>query len=140
MNENVVIRVFENDDIIIYKRLFDLKNCGGDKRYFEVNKHTEQTTGKQFKSITQVRKHIKGSYYIIWIEGMCAKRGEKIRRFSNSGIDYTLKMTKAMRILSKDIPAMKEKLTEMGIADWVINSGNTFVKTSYVPKGTLFNF
>lgn len=56
--EYQVIRVFENKNIIIYKRLFDLKNSCGDQRYFEVAKGKDYT-GKQFKSITQVKKYIK---------------------------------------------------------------------------------
>lgn len=51
-----ITRVFEDDNIIIYKRMFNLANCCGDKRYFEFDKKKDSATGKQFRSITQVKK------------------------------------------------------------------------------------
>lgn len=51
-------RVYQNDRIIIYKRLFDLTS-DSDKRYFEVDKETMEGTGKQFVSKTQIKKYIK---------------------------------------------------------------------------------
>ena len=56
-----IIRVFEDNKIIIYKRLFDLKNCCGEKRYFEHDKIKEQATGRQFASITQVKAYTKNN-------------------------------------------------------------------------------
>ncbi len=52
-----IIRVFENNRIIIYKRLFDLKHSPGSERYFETD-ILGKSTGKQFRSITQVNKHV----------------------------------------------------------------------------------
>ena len=83
----------------------------------------------------------RNSYYIIWIEGLSARRGEKIKKFRPDGtIEYTLKNTEAMRVLPKDVPTMRKRIRELGVADWVVDSGNTFVKTFYAPKGTLFKF
>jgi len=81
-------------------------------------------------------------YYIIWIEGLEYKGGEKIKNITDRGFDYTLEMTKALRIRERDIPLMKNLMKRFGIADWVINesSSRTFIPTSYVPKGTLYKF
>jgi hypothetical protein len=49
-------------------------------------------------------------------------------------------MTKAMRIRDIDVHRMKHYMKLHGIAEWVLDSPNTFVKTSYVPKGTLYKF
>lgn len=54
-----ITRVIETEKIIIYKRLFDLKNTVGEKRYFELDRETSEQTGKQFSSIIQVKKYIK---------------------------------------------------------------------------------
>ena len=81
----------------------------------------------------------KNTYYVIWVEGLNPRHGEKIERFRlDNTIEYTCKMSQAMRILEKDIPAMREKLKDFRLADWVIDSGRTFVKTHYAPKGTLY--
>ena len=53
-----ISRIFENDDLIIYKRLFDLTNCCGDKRYF-VSYKDSRPLNIQFRSISQVKKFIK---------------------------------------------------------------------------------
>jgi hypothetical protein len=53
-----VIRFFENDNIIIYKRLFKLSSTD-EQRYFEVNKKDNMTTGKGFKTIAQAKRYIK---------------------------------------------------------------------------------
>ncbi len=81
------------------------------------------------------------TYFIIHIEGFNYKTGDKIKAFDNDGkIIYTHEMKKSMRIKSDDIPKMKQKLRNIGIANWVIESENTFVKTHYAPKGTIFTF
>ena len=81
----------------------------------------------------------KNEYVIVWIEGFTPKTGDKVKSFGKDGrIIYTHRMTEAMRILPKDIPAMRRKLERIGITDWVVNSDNTFVKTHYAPKGTLY--
>jgi hypothetical protein len=80
-------------------------------------------------------------YFIIWIEGFQYKTGDKIKSFDKDGrIVYTHKMTESMRIRPEDIPNMKRKLHSIGIADWAVESDNTYVKTHYAPKGTLFTF
>jgi hypothetical protein len=76
-------------------------------------------------------------YYIVWIEGFGYKNGEKVKSLTDTGFSYTTKMTEAMRIQEKDIPFMLDYMKRHGIADWVINSPNTFIATSYVPKGSL---
>ena len=59
MKDFIITRVFEDDKAIIYKRLYDLRNCCGDKRYFEHSKLSDTATGRQFRSITQVKKYIR---------------------------------------------------------------------------------
>jgi hypothetical protein len=76
-------------------------------------------------------------YYIVWIEGFGYKDGEKVKSLTDTGFSYTTKMTEAIRIREKDIPFMLDYMKRHGIADWVINSPNTFIRTSYVPKGSL---
>jgi hypothetical protein len=80
---------------------------------------------------------IKMKYYIVWIEGLEPRDGEKIKSLTDFGIKYTTKMTQAMRVKEDDIPFMKDYMKRHGIASWVIDSPNTFIRTSYVPKGTL---
>lgn len=79
-------------------------------------------------------------YYIIWVEGLFYKTGEKIGWIDAvNGVTYTNQMTKALRVRECDIPAMRKLMASVGIADWVVNSNtNTFIKTSYVPQNTLW--
>ena len=58
MNRMYITRNYENEHIIIYKREGNLRNCGGDKRYFVHCKHTDKSTGTEFRSITEVNKFI----------------------------------------------------------------------------------
>ena len=55
----IVDRVFENDNIIIYKRKGQLDF---NSRYFEVNKESGEQTVNTFKTITQVKAYTKGLY------------------------------------------------------------------------------
>jgi len=82
---------------------------------------------------------MKTKYFIIWIEGFDCRNGEKVKNFTNTGVDYTTLMTKAARVKEDDIPTVIAYLKRHGFADWVLNSPNTFIRTSYVPKGTLLN-
>ena len=78
-------------------------------------------------------------YYIIWVEGFEYFNGEKVKQLTNTGFSYTTKMTEALRIKQKDIGEMMHYMKRHGIADWVIDSPNTFIPTSYAPAGTLLN-
>ena len=89
----------------------------------------------------QPEKTPKNTYYIIHIEGIYYKTGDKVKSFDKDGsIIYTHRMTNSMRVTEEDIPRMREKLRGIGIADWVVDSPNTFVKTHYAPKGTIAQF
>lgn len=81
----------------------------------------------------------KSHYYIIWIEGIEPRNGEKIKSIHNNEIQYTTKLTEAMRIHITDKEEMKDILLNMGIAKWCVESDNTFVRTSYAPAGTILN-
>ena len=81
---------------------------------------------------------MKESVYVVWIEGLTLRTGEKIKAIKEGGFEYTTLMTKALRVKESDIPAFKALMEEREIADWAINSDNTFCKTSYTPKGTLW--
>ena len=85
-------------------------------------------------------KMSKNKLFIVWIEGLTVKAGEKICSLSDDQPRYTTSMRKAMRIREQDIPAMKDWMIEKEFASWVIDSPNTFIETSYVPKGTLHKF
>jgi hypothetical protein len=87
-------------------------------------------------------KHIpmaRTKYYIIWVEGFEYLNGEKVKSLTNTGFSYTTKMTESLRIREDDITQMKAYMKRHGIADWVIESHNTFIKTNYAPKGTVLN-
>lgn len=75
-------------------------------------------------------------YFIIWIEGISVRRGDKIKSLNHKGHEYTSYMTKAMRVKETDKERVKRWLVSNGITESFI----TFIKTSYVPKGTLFTF
>lgn len=79
----------------------------------------------------------KNRYYYIWIEGITARYGEKVKCFKDGYIEYTTKLTEAMRIRIEDKEKMKEILREKGIAKWTVESPNTFHLTNYAPPGTL---
>ena len=78
-------------------------------------------------------------YFIVWIEGLSYKHGEKVSQLTDTGYDITTKMTEALRVKSEDIPEMKQYLKRHGVSDWCINSQNTFIGTSYAPKGTILD-
>ena len=81
------------------------------------------------------------TYYIVWIEGFNYKTGDKIKTFDKDGdIVYTHKMKEAMRVKKEDVSTMREKLRMLGIAQWAVDSPNTFVETHYAPKGTIAQF
>jgi len=73
-------------------------------------------------------------YYIVWVEGLSSKRGEKIHRLTASGVEYTTRMLEAMRIRKEDKRYMEHYLNRHGI------SGATYVNTTYAPKGTVYKF
>ena len=77
-------------------------------------------------------------YYIIWIEGICWKTGEKVKSFSKYDYDITTKMGDALRIKKQDKDEATLVLSMMGVADWALT--NAFISTSYAPKGTLHTF
>lgn len=82
----------------------------------------------------------KKKFFIVWIEGLTVKAGEKIFSLSDSQPRYTTKMLEAMRIREEDIPVMKDWMIEQEFAQWVIDSPNTFIESNYIPKGTLHKF
>lgn len=71
--------------------------------------------------------------FIFWIEGLSLRRGEKIKSFTDSGIDYTTLMTEAIRVKDEDLELVKSYLYRHGI------KGYTISRTNYVPKGTLLD-
>lgn len=74
-------------------------------------------------------------YYIIWVEGLNWKKGEKVRSISSfRGVKYTVWMMKTMRVKLEDISLVRNWLIEIGVAPSYI----TFVPTSYAPAGTVF--
>lgn len=78
-------------------------------------------------------------YYYIWIEGIDCRSGEKIKSMYDRKIQYTTKITEALRIRITDKEEMKSILLNMGIAKWCVDSDNTFVRTSYAPAGSILN-
>ena len=78
-------------------------------------------------------------YYIVWIEGLSYKRGEKIKTIEQYGnIEYTTKMTEAMRVKEKDVTNLKAFLKRHGISNWTLE--NAFVMVGYAPAGTILSY
>ena len=57
--KNEILRVFENKNLIIYKRIG--RDSSGIPLYFQNNKNEKRDgcSGEEFRSISQVKKHIK---------------------------------------------------------------------------------
>lgn len=86
-----------------------------------------------------MKKTKRTQYYIVWIEGLSYKRGEKIKTIEQYGnIEYTTKMTEAMRVKEKDVAELKHFLKRHGISDWTLESA--FVRVSYTPAGTILSY
>ena len=79
----------------------------------------------------------KSTYYVVWIEGIEPRSGEKIKTLTETEHDYTTKMTEALRVKAKDLDLVKRILRNSGVAEWALN--NCFHKVHYAPKGTLYN-
>ena len=73
-------------------------------------------------------------YYIIWIEGLTPKTGEKLKAFDESCREYTVYMTEAMRVREDDREPLMKELKRLGMNI----SLDDFIPTSYVPSGTLW--
>jgi len=76
-------------------------------------------------------------FYVVWIEGIEPKTGEKILSLDGGGHEYTTSMGRAMRVLPEHRETVKEILRERGVAGWALE--NCMVRTNYAPAGTLFN-
>ena len=71
-------------------------------------------------------------YYIIWVEGLTLKRGEKVKSLTDTGVDYTTKMTEALRVKPNDLHNIKHYLGRHGIT-------YTLHEVNYAPHGTILN-
>jgi len=84
----------------------------------------------------------KPKFYIVWIEGISPRFGEKLKQFieSHRQEDYiiTTRMTKAMRVKPQDVEEVKEKLKNIGVSNWCLENPHTFFPTRYAPSGTIF--
>lgn len=82
---------------------------------------------------------MKTKLYIIWIEGIDYRTGDKIKSFTDQGFEYTTKLTEAMRVKQSDLTKVRGYLKRHGIADFCLNSSTLFTRTTYAPKGTTLN-
>ena len=83
----------------------------------------------------------KPKYYFVWIEGLSAKYGEKIKTLDHNNHTYTLRMGEALRVKRKDLDEVETLLKEQGVSNWCFESDrywNTFIPISYAPKGTIY--
>jgi hypothetical protein len=78
-------------------------------------------------------------YYYIWIEGLSGKGGEKVCQLDDTGYTITTKMSDAMRVKPEQIHLIKAYLKRHGVADWCLESAETFIPISYAPAGTILN-
>jgi len=77
-------------------------------------------------------------YYYVWIEGLSPKRGEKLKNFIDYDYTITTRMSDAMRVKPEHIHIVKHELSRLGVADWVLESPETFIPINYAPAGTVF--
>jgi hypothetical protein len=82
---------------------------------------------------------MKTKYYFIWIEGFSPRNGELVKQLTDYGYDVTNKITEALRVKEQDLPYIKHYLKRHGVADWVLNNSDSFVRTNYIPSGTLLD-
>lgn len=83
----------------------------------------------------------KPKYYIVWIEGLSPKRGEKIKTLDEDDHTYTLRMDEALRVKRKDLFDVEALLVKQGVSCWCFKNDrylDTFVPTTYAPKGTIY--
>ena len=78
-------------------------------------------------------------FYVIWIEGLGPRSGEKIESIKDGKIEYTTLLTRAMRIRARDKENMRKYLHALGIAGWTLTD-SCFYGTDYAPTGTIFTF
>jgi hypothetical protein len=83
-------------------------------------------------------KQSKRTYFVIWVEGLEPRSGEKIRTLNSQTHDYTTDMTKALRVKPGHLKHVKGILKSRGVASWVLDNPKSFVKTHYAPKGTVY--
>jgi hypothetical protein len=75
-------------------------------------------------------------YYVIWIEGLNSRTGEKVKALVRDSHTYTHLMTEALRVKEPDVPDALELLREQGCADWALKTAA--VRVTYAPKGTIW--
>ena len=73
-------------------------------------------------------------YFIIWIEGLYWRRGEKIHLMGQTDHTYTTLITKSLRIKKHHIEAARKRLEERGVPPNLIK----FIPTTYAPAGTIW--
>ena len=81
----------------------------------------------------------KQTFFIVWIEGLSPKNGEKIMTLNSKEHTYTTKMTQALRVLPEDVERVRGILRSRGVAEWALGD-NSFIKTDYAPMGTIYRY
>ena len=81
---------------------------------------------------------IKPEFYVVWIEGLSAERGEKVLSLNGEHCEYTTSMTQALRVKPEHIDRVKGILRSKGVANWALEGAGTFHKVHYAPKGTIY--
>ncbi len=84
----------------------------------------------------QPKEKEKPTYYVVWIEGLDAVSGEKVKSISGGETEYTTRMTKALRVKPEDTGRIIDILRGMGVAGWALE--NCLYKVNYAPKNTLY--
>ena len=80
----------------------------------------------------QIQKEYNNEMFIIWVEGLSLKTGEKVKDFTDTGVSYTTKMTEAIRVKRIDLFSVESYLNRHGIS-------YTLHETTYAPYGTLLD-
>jgi len=75
-------------------------------------------------------------YFILHIEGLSVKGGEKIKTLDSTQHTYTTKMTEALRVKKGDIPRVSKILKSQGLSNWAVATAPVY--TSYAPKGSIW--
>jgi hypothetical protein len=83
-------------------------------------------------------------YYIIWVEGLWPKTGEKIKSLTVNDqgkieIEYTTKMTESLRVRAEHKELFQKKLDKYGMTCTVTYNERSWIPASYAPARTTWN-
>lgn len=76
-------------------------------------------------------------YYLIWIEGIEPKGGEKVATLTSEGHTITTKISESLRFTKENVQEAMNILRSQGVAGWALND-NSLYKVSCANKKNLW--